>query len=479
MLSTTTEQQKRLLVLKLLGELLDAAIELKNLLELLRDLTKTLHNLNPAVLLAVTVLGERQGEHDHADELRGVGLGGSDTNFGTSVDVDTAVGHHGDGGTDNVDNTNGQSTTLQAVAESHERVGSLTGLGDEDASVVTEDGSLTIEEVGGQLDGNGDLGQLLEYTADGHAGMVRGTASNEDKPAAAADGGDVLPETTKSDGLVLEVETTTHSVDDGLWLLEDFLLHEVVEATLHDLLQLNLDGLDGTDVGSTSAGLLGQTVDVELTLVDVSNVVILEVENLLGVLNDGRWVGREEELGGHGNAVVRKESAGLRAVEQALVRRSEQGVTKTLRLLEGCILRSLLSRENTLIGGLNVHEVDLHLPGGADTDNQGRTLASSHNLMGVVDGLEEKTEGTLELLDDGLCEKSEVDSWVLIVDVFGELGDSLSVGLGLELETLALKKGPQLLVVGDDTIVDDRELPVGVRSGMLSVPALLNKDRRR
>ena len=58
------------------------------------------------------------------------------------------------------------------MAESHERIGGLTRLGDEDAGVVTEDRCLSIEEVRGKLDRDGDLGQLLEDTTDGHARVV-------------------------------------------------------------------------------------------------------------------------------------------------------------------------------------------------------------------------------------------------------------------------------------------------------------------
>ena len=237
------------------AHLLDALVELEDLLELLGDLGKTVHDVHTPLVLACTVLRQSKSEHDHADELGGVGLGGGDTDLGTGVDVDTAVGHERDAGADNVDDTNSQGATLQAVAESHEGVGSLTGLGDEDASVVTEDGSLTIEEVGCEFDGDGDLSQILESTANSHARVVGSTASDENQTSAAPDGADVLPKTTESHGLLLGVQATTHSVDDRLGLLEDLLLHEVVEAALHDLLELNLDGLDGTDVaGAVSLG---------------------------------------------------------------------------------------------------------------------------------------------------------------------------------------------------------------------------------
>lgn len=464
MLRATTEQQERLLVLELEAQLLNAVVELENLLELRGNLGQAVHDVVAPLVLAGTVLGQREREHDHADELRGVGLGGGNTDLGARVDVDTAVGHEGDGGTDDVDDTHGQGATLEAVAESHEGVGRLTGLGDEDAGVVAEDGSLTVEEVGSQLDGDGDLGQLLKATTDSHAGVVRGTASDEDQTPAAPDGADVLPQTTKRYSPVLGVQATTHGVDDGLGLLENLLLHEVVEAALHDLLQLNLQSLNSADIASAIG--LAKTVDVELSLVDVGNVVVLEVENLLGVLDDSRWVGGEEELGWLRRTVVGEESAGLRAVEEGLVRGGKQATTDLVlnhcNVLAGTLGRKCVTQTH-IRSWLDVHKVDLHLPLRPHTDDQGRTLAGRDNFMRVVHALDEETESSLQLFDDGLDEGGEVNVRVLVVNVLGELGNGLGVGLSLELEALGLKESLEFLVVGDDTVVDDGKLPVGVR----------------
>jgi hypothetical protein len=101
---------------------------------------------------------------------------------------------------------------------------------------------------------------------------------------------------------------------------------------------------------------------------------------------------------------------------------------------------------------------------GLDTNNKGGTLASSNDLMGVVDGLDEQTVGALELVDDGLGEIDKANGGVLVVQVLCELRNTLSVGLRLELEALSAQQSLQLLVVSDDTIVYDSELPVGVRS---------------
>ena len=51
--------------------------------------------------------------------------------------------------------------------------------------------------------------------------------------------------------MLFKVDTPPHGVDDGLGLLEDLLLHEVVVVALHDLLELHLERghLAGTRYG--------------------------------------------------------------------------------------------------------------------------------------------------------------------------------------------------------------------------------------
>lgn len=291
--------------------------------------------------------------------------------------------------------------------------------------------------------------------------MITRTASNEDDSATSADGRDVRAETTKRNRLVLAVETTSHGVDNGLRLLENLLLHEVVELALHDLLELKLKGLNGAHVGA-AIGLL-KAVDVQGSLVDVGNVVILEVHDLLGVLDDSGGVRGQEELGGHGHAIVGHESTRLRAVEERLVRSAQQSVgvqEVVLLLLEGNVLGCGLSREGSLlIGVLDIDKVDLHALLGLDANDEGRALTGSDDLMRVVDGLDQKTVGALELVNDSLGQVGEADLRVLVVEVLGELSNALGVGVGLELEALGAQEGLEFLVVGDDTIVDNGELP--------------------
>lgn len=76
------------------------------------------------------------------------------------------------------------------------------------------------------------------------AGVVRGTTGNEDNASATTNSGNVSLETTKCNLVILEVDTTTHGVNHRFWLFIDFLLHEMVKGTLHDLGQLDLQSLD-------------------------------------------------------------------------------------------------------------------------------------------------------------------------------------------------------------------------------------------
>ncbi|PPJ68786.1 hypothetical protein CV019_15045, partial [Staphylococcus haemolyticus] len=142
--------------------------------------------------------------------------------------------------------------------------------------------------------------------------VIAGSTSNENDSPAATNSGDVLSKTTQRYLLVGNIQTTSHGVYNGLGLLKNFLLHEMVKCTLHNLLQFELDGLNSTHVGC--AIILCQAVDVQLSFMDVSDIVILEVENLLGVLDNCRWVRGQEEFCWLRDSVIGKESTGLRPV---------------------------------------------------------------------------------------------------------------------------------------------------------------------
>lgn len=228
----------------------------------------------------------------------------SNTDLRSSVNVDTTVGLTRNGRADSVHDTNTKSAPLQAVAQRENRVGSLTTLTHKHTHVIPEDRRLPIEEVRRKFNGDRDLGEFFEDGAGGDGGVITRTASTKDNSPATTDDRQVRAETTQSDDVLVKVDTTTHGVDDRLGLLVDLLLHEVVELALHDLGKLDLEGFDGTRRRDLGAVRAAQTVDVEFTLGNVGDVVVLEVQDTLGVLDDGGSIGGDEEFDGKRHAIL-------------------------------------------------------------------------------------------------------------------------------------------------------------------------------
>jgi hypothetical protein len=75
-----------------------------------------------------------------------------------------------------------------------------------------------------------------------------------------------------------------------------------------------------------------------------------------------------------------------------------------------------------------------------------------------MDGLEDESEGTFELLDNGFDELGEVKTLVGlgVVDVFAKDGDGLSVGVGPENVAALLEDKLELLVIGNNTVCGQR-----------------------
>jgi hypothetical protein len=156
-------------------------------------------------------------------------------------------------------------------------------------------------------------------------------------------------------------------------------------------------------------------VDVQLSLSDVGDVIIFEVENTLGVLDDCRRVRGDEELDGLRKTVVGHECARLRTGHLAAGSGwGEEGVVATAN---GWRLRFRASR----LGGreFDIDEIDLELLFGLDTNEEGRAATSSDDFVGVVDALEDECEGAL------IVGVSAVTTETLVTRILGVLSRRL------------------------------------------------------
>lgn len=163
-LVSTPHNQQALLARHILGQRLEMRILIEHLFNLTGDIVQTVDNLLTTSRLADRVVRKLNRHHDECNVLRRVRLGRGDTNLGTGIDVDTRVSlaregrldvscviHLGNGystHTDSIDNTQAQSTTLQAVTHGENSIGSLTRLRDKNGDIISEHGRTAVQKVG-------------------------------------------------------------------------------------------------------------------------------------------------------------------------------------------------------------------------------------------------------------------------------------------------------------------------------------------
>jgi hypothetical protein len=112
--------------------------------------------------------------------------------------MDTAVRLTRDRTSNGINDTHAKRTPLQAISHRQNTISRLSALTQEDADVISEDGSLPIQEITCQLNGDGDLREFFEDGTSGDAGVVGGSACTEDDAATTANDGEICLEATES-----------------------------------------------------------------------------------------------------------------------------------------------------------------------------------------------------------------------------------------------------------------------------------------
>jgi hypothetical protein len=157
---------------------------------------------------------------------------------------------------------------------------------------------------------------------------------------------------------------------------------------------------------------------------------------------------------------------GARRPPEDAVLETENRVRKRVGSLEG--INKLTGIGNLLISLLgsefNVNKIDLELLVGLHADQERRTAAGGYDFIGIVLRLEDKGEGTLELLENGFDKLCEGDTlvWLRVIDIFRKDGNGLRVGLALKLVTAVLEDEAEGGGIGDDTVVHDDEIAGGI-----------------
>jgi hypothetical protein len=100
-------------------------------------------------------------------------LGTSDTNFRSSIDMNTAMCLPRDRTSDSVNDTDAKRAPLQATPHRQNTISRLSALTQENTNVISQDRSLPIQEVTRQLDGDRNLRELFEDGTSGKKFRMR------------------------------------------------------------------------------------------------------------------------------------------------------------------------------------------------------------------------------------------------------------------------------------------------------------------
>jgi hypothetical protein len=121
----------------------------------------------------------------------------------------------------------------------------------------------------------------------------------------------------------------------------------------------------------------------------------------------------------------------------------------------------------------DIDEVDFEFLLSLDANEKRTALARRNDFIGIMNALEEHSVCALEFPHDKLCELRKVNvSLLLVEDVFRELGNTFRICLRFKGISLVLQDGLQFTIIGDDAVVHDDKLSLGI------TPAGLNTSGR-
>lgn len=124
---------------------------------------------------------------------------------------------------------------------------------------------------------------------------------------------------------------------------------------------------------------------MEIAFGNVGNVIIFEIENTFGMLNNSRWIRGDKVLNGLRRTIIAEECARAGATELWHGGRVVEGATGLI------IIQSGFGAE------FNIDEIDLELLLSLHTDNQRGSTAGTDNLVRIMDRFNDKSKCTLLL----------------------------------------------------------------------------------
>ncbi|MFM1941608.1 MAG: hypothetical protein RI897_590 [Verrucomicrobiota bacterium] len=180
-------------------------------------------------------------------------------------------------------------SAASGFAEAGEGVGGFAGLADDEDERSGFDGGIAVAEFAGVFDFDRDVGEVFDHVFAGEGGVPAGTTGiNEDAIHGAELGGGHVEAAEVGRGFLL-VEAAAERIFEGAWLLKDLLEHVVSVRSLLGFLGLEIELADAVSGCSGVSAL-----DLEPVGMDCDDVMIVEIDHLLGVGDNCGCIAGEE-----------------------------------------------------------------------------------------------------------------------------------------------------------------------------------------
>ena len=234
------------------------------------------------------------------------------------------------------------------------------------------------------------------------------------------------------------------------------LVRMTAKRDLHDLLDFHLKHSDLPRPPGLLHHVLVHVVDGQHPALHRRHVRVLEEDHPVCVLDNGRCVACKEIF--NGVAIFSRLRPNAGPAESAhkggfLPRRA-------LHTLDPLGLRRVAKARNR--GGAVLHRdgVALKTRLGFDADDHRGASPRGNGLTGEDEGLEDASKGSFQLRDCLFNKLTERGARTLAVNMLDQLCHRLRVRVGLKCEALRHEELLDLLVVGDDPVVNDHKLVV-------------------
>ncbi len=273
-----------------LREFANPPVELQHLFDQHRNTAQVpRHAAEPLVVDRAAQPADGQGDHSQHGDLAREGLRRGDADLRAHVDVAPRVGGARNGRSDHVADAEDEGPLPLGELQRRQRVGRLARLRYGDQNVAFADDRMAVAELAGILHLDGYAAELFEEVLSDQSGVPRRAAGHDDDAPGLQKALPVFQYARDRQPLAVGRYAAADAVCDGFGLLENLLEHEVRVASL---LQFGDAHLELGDVDLRLAVVAADDAEL-LVAVDDGDLSVVEVDYLVGELDDGRGVGGE------------------------------------------------------------------------------------------------------------------------------------------------------------------------------------------